>query len=209
MNRRNGLFVFFPLAVLAGSLVWQQSEQTRRQHRDRAVIQAIMAKDGSATTRLNTLLDHGANPNARDRDRFLSVPPGPLLTLRAPLNWWRRRKEGLYEYDTALMVASGMGNIPAVKSLLAHGAWVNEKGQFHRTVLHRAASNSNVEVARMLIAVGADVNARDYSGSTPLAMIKVRNNFKLNRDPGYPKFLAKTRRREEIAKLLKRAGAKG
>ena len=168
-----------------------------------------MAKDGSATARVNTLLDQGANPNARDRDRFLSVPPGSLLTLRAPMNWWRRRKEGLYEYDTALMVATKMGNISAVKTLLAHGAQVNEKGQFHRTVLHRAASSGNLEVARVLITAGADVNARDYSGSTPLAMIKVRNNFKLNRDPAYPQFLAKTRRCEEIAKLLQQVGAKG
>lgn len=210
MKRRKWQVIFFvvPFALLAGGLVWQQSEQTRQQHQDRAVIQAIMARNGSAT-RLNTLLNQGANPNARDRDRVLSVPPRSLLTLRGPLNWWRWRKEGLYEYDTALMVAAGMGNLPAVKILLAHGAQVNEKGQFHRTVLHRVASDGNLEGARVLIAAGADVNARDCSGSTPLAVIRRFNNFKLNRDPGYPQFLATTRRREEITKLLKRVGAKG
>jgi len=52
--------------------------------------------------------------------------------------------------------------------LLAKGADANQRNQFGRTPLHRAADEDRLEVVRLLLAKGADVNARDCRGSTPL-----------------------------------------
>jgi ankyrin repeat protein len=50
---------------------------------------------------------------------------------------------------------------------------VNAKGKFGSTPLHFATSK---EIAELLIAEGANVNAKDESGKTPLDLaIQVRN----------------------------------
>ena len=51
---------------------------------------------------------------------------------------------------------------------LAKGADANQRNQFGRTPLHRAADEDRLEAVRLLLANGADVNARDCRGSTPL-----------------------------------------
>jgi len=59
------------------------------------------------------------------------------------------------------------GNIEAVKQHIADGTDVNAKNKYGRTPLHRAASLGRREIAGLLIANGADVNANSY-GWTPL-----------------------------------------
>ena len=62
--------------------------------------------------------------------------------------------------------AAAKGNIEAVKQYLDGGADVNAKDDFDgRTPLHEAA---NKEIAELLIAKGADVNAQNGGGRTPL-----------------------------------------
>ena len=73
------------------------------------------------------------------------------------------------EADRALQVAARKGNIEAVKQHLAAGADVNAKSWNGMTPLHEAATK---EVAELLIAEGADVNAKikggEFKGETPL-----------------------------------------
>jgi ankyrin repeat protein len=67
------------------------------------------------------------------------------------------------------MAAARTGKASAVTALLKHGAAVNAqetiKGQ---TALMWAVAEHHVEVARTLVAHGADVKARSSNGSTPL-----------------------------------------
>ena len=89
------------------------------------------------------------------------------------------------EADRALLEAAKDGNIKAVKQHLAAGADVNTKGWFKLTLriveganvkeetytdwtpLHWAAYRDHKEIVELLIAEGADVNAKD-AGTTPL-----------------------------------------
>ena len=65
--------------------------------------------------------------------------------------------------------AAEQGDIEAVKEYLAIGTNVNAKDEAYRGVpLHWAAYRGRNEVAEFLINEGADVNAKDRHGITPL-----------------------------------------
>ncbi len=68
------------------------------------------------------------------------------------------------------------------------GADVNAQ-TLDRTPLHDAAQGGHVAIAKLLIANGADINAKALMGQTPLR-------------------LAKENRHKEMVELLKRHGAK-
>jgi ankyrin repeat protein len=61
------------------------------------------------------------------------------------------------------------GGANVVRALVSHGADVNAKGGVTRcTPLHMAARRGNVEIAEALLQCGADIEARDSKGDTPL-----------------------------------------
>lgn len=65
------------------------------------------------------------------------------------------------------------GNVEKLKALIeADPALLNatDADYFNCTPLHIAAENDKIEVVRWLVAAGADVNARDARGATPLAL---------------------------------------
>jgi ankyrin len=70
----------------------------------------------------------------------------------------------------ALWDAAHDGDLAAAKQLVESGANVNERspGRGGATALHAAAAFGYVETAAYLLSKGADVNARDGSGNTPL-----------------------------------------
>ena len=71
--------------------------------------------------------------------------------------------------DISIHDAVGTGNIEAVKQHLAAGTDVNAKADENGwTPLHGAALSGHKEIAELLIAEGADVNADDGGGGTPL-----------------------------------------
>jgi uncharacterized protein len=69
--------------------------------------------------------------------------------------------------DSALMIASYLGEMTWVQHLLKKGAQINPTGW---TPLHYAASNAQVSVVQYLIARGAHVDALSPNGTTPLMM---------------------------------------
>ena len=69
--------------------------------------------------------------------------------------------------DIPIHEAVRKGNIVAAKKHLAAGADVNAKDIVGKTPLHWAAGNEGRQVAELLIANGADVNAQSEMG-TPL-----------------------------------------
>jgi len=70
--------------------------------------------------------------------------------------------------NKALLYATRVGNIEDVKKHLAAGVDVNTKGNWlEGTPLGNAAEKGHKEIAELLIAKGADVNAKN-DGRTPL-----------------------------------------
>jgi ankyrin repeat protein len=69
-----------------------------------------------------------------------------------------------------LGLAAFFGHLPAVELLLARGAQVNTPSQNDQQVmpLHSAAAGRHLEIARLLLAKGADPRARQVGGFTPL-----------------------------------------
>jgi ankyrin repeat protein len=71
---------------------------------------------------------------------------------------------------TALHFAAFFGKAEAARILLEHGASVDvyTRNPFANQPLHAAAAGRHIEVSRVLIADGADVNATQHGGFTPL-----------------------------------------
>jgi hypothetical protein len=69
--------------------------------------------------------------------------------------------------DISLWWAAQKGDIEAVKQHIAAGTDVNPKDS-KETPLHKAAYWGRKEIAELLIAKGADVNAKEQDGYTPL-----------------------------------------
>ncbi len=63
--------------------------------------------------------------------------------------------------DRELIAASRAGDAAKVRSLLDDGARVDARDEGGATALVAAAYGNHVEVARLLVAAGADVNAKD------------------------------------------------
>ena len=111
-------------------------------------------------------------------------------------------------------------NIEAVKQHLAAGADVDVKGGWAGgTPLHYAVGEGRNEIAKLLIAKGANVNAKDGNGSTPLHYANTKeiaepliaegaNVNAKNKDGKTPLDLAIQVRNTELADLLRKHGGK-
>jgi ankyrin repeat protein len=88
---------------------------------------------------------------------------------------------------TPLMLASFFGNLDLMELLLAHGARVNEAARnplrvqpLHSAVAHRDYARV-LEMARLLVGSGADVNAVQEGGLTPLHHAAAHGQIELAR----------------------------
>lgn len=82
---------------------------------------------------------------------------------------------------TALHLAAFFGHKDVAEELLARGAHPQTRSlnAMQNTPLHAAAANRNAEIAELLIANGADVNAHQHGGWTPLHAAAQNGDAKL------------------------------
>ena len=58
--------------------------------------------------------------------------------------------------------------VERLKSILKKGGDINEVDDEYRSPLHWACENNSIELVKILVEAGADVNAREKNGDTPL-----------------------------------------
>lgn len=69
--------------------------------------------------------------------------------------------------DLSLIFAAGRGDLAAVERMLGEGASMTVRDNRGRTALLAATHGNHVAIARMLMAAGADVNAKDAIEDSP------------------------------------------
>lgn len=130
------------------------------------------AKLDDAST-ITSLLQRGFDPNTVESERGdsglilalreKSMKVFPVLMKARGINLDLRANNG----DTALMIAAYSANKPAVETLLAKGATVNQVGW---TALHYAAAIGDNDIVKMLLAKSAALDAPSPNKTTPVMM---------------------------------------
>jgi ankyrin repeat protein len=128
---------------------------------------------------LKLLLDNGADPDTKDR------------------------------WDWSLLHYA-CGNVDLTKFLLDRGANPNVRTEgWGLTPLHLVAGKGNKAVTQLLLSRGADVNAKDFYGHTPLSYAEdVGDNDILGRPRETPLTAEIKAAKKEVAEVLRKHGAK-
>ena len=121
-----------------------------------------------------------------------------LIDLGADVNI--SEDSGLTPFDTAIMY----GLVRIVEACLSHGANVNPAEQrdlpppLHMAVLSKKTAGSrNLEIAKLLVAKGADINAKTIAGDTPLDLAN-----KISKDMPMILFLLNNSSIEDITQFI-------
>jgi len=150
--------------------------------RDHALLDATRRNDIEGARRL---IADGADVNAQDENRdsafLLAGAEGRLeilkLTLAAGADLRSTNRYG----GTALIPACHHGHVETVRELLKTAIDVDHVNRLGWTALLEVAilgdgSERYIEIARMLLARGADANLADRGGMTPLAHARQRRH---------------------------------
>ena len=163
--------------------------------------EALNGLDTGRLELVETLLAHGADPHAqlakappqfgfasrRFRVSLLGATPFLLAAMDANIDVMRALaaagadpRAATNEGTTPLMVAAGLGQVPAETRVTGHGAEeavrhmlelgteVNAVNEVGRTALHGAAHIRSDAIVQLLVDHGAQVNVADQRGITPL-----------------------------------------
>lgn len=77
-----------------------------------------------------------------------------------------------YDNDRPLHVAAVWGDVEAIEMLVAAGAEVDARGEFHFTPLRHAVGQGHVAAARRLLDLGASPHVRGDWGETPAELAR-------------------------------------
>jgi uncharacterized protein len=154
--------------------------------RVRSLLTAYPALLNARATWDEAALGAAAQMGRTDIAEYLLAAGAPLDICTAAMLGWGERVAALLDADPALAGATGAHGIPVLyfpvirghtgiaELLLARGADVNA-GAGGTTALHGAALFGQPEMARWLLAHGAEAGARDYEGKTPLRVAEERD----------------------------------
>ncbi|NWR55509.1 ASB18 protein, partial [Bucorvus abyssinicus] len=128
------------------------------------------------------LLRHGAAvdlPSEDSGETALHVAARHCLCDHARLYLWHGAcvNARSVREETALSVlcsqtpGAGEGCLQLCRLLAAHGADINTQDETQRSPLHKACGAANADVVHFLLRRGADVNAIDYGGVSPLGCV--------------------------------------
>lgn len=123
---------------------------------------AALANDRQGTRQLEA---HGGRITSIFAAASVSDLPILLRMLRSDPGLAKKRDA---DGDYPLNLVSGPDAASAAAVLIARGAAVNARGHCGQTALDSAAERDNVELVRALLDAGADINAKDKDGATPL-----------------------------------------
>ena len=136
------------------------------------------------------LIAKGADVNAKNEDGETPLDDAVRYKQTEIADLLRKhggKTEDWFKAGESIHIAAKAGHIEAVKKHLAADVDVDLKANDSWTPLQNAAWFGQEEIAELLVAEGADVNAKDYDGKTPLDLAK---------------------RHPEIADLLRKHGGK-
>lgn len=122
---------------------------------------------------VNLLLAGGADPRAKGNETLLLRAMDPkniqILKRLVEAGAWIKKPKDATDWDGLVAQAVFRGNSEAVAYLLEHGADPNDvRLSDNSTALELAAAQGNVQVLRMLLDAGADINHRDWHGVSAL-----------------------------------------
>jgi ankyrin repeat protein len=172
------------------------------------------------------LLEHGADPNAKETPQFKTYP----LVAATEANNGEMAKllleHGAEPKDvSAWTLYRACGTPRLLKAFLEHGVHPDTCDQEHKTTLHGMnRGEPNLECAALLLDSGANIDARDdIHQGTPLMWAALFGNLEMTKfllargarpnlpddEPwNTPLFWARQRGHEEIAEVLRAHGAK-
>jgi len=124
---------------------------------------------------IKMLLEHGANPDVKSRGRpvlqtlVTDHEDNPYLTDIVKMLLEAAEDRGIQGFaDTALVCAFELRRDEVALVLLEHAETANVTDKFGNPIIMLVAAYNNVKAVEMLIARGADIEAKDGSGYTPL-----------------------------------------
>lgn len=146
----------------------------------------IVASTAGSHELVKLLLENGADVHVRDDSGSAplvnAVYFGHTETVQLLLDsLMQSSPSGLSKQDgeELLMLGSGLGHVDVVSLMVKSGISANGRGLKQRTPLMAAAAFDRLEVAKVLLAQGADPVAQDDDGQTALSVAQEKGSDKV------------------------------